>query len=106
QMLRTCAHIVGDKDASMDYGAEVKWLDATARSFAQQVDGLVKLVAGLGLPDELAWEMVPGATKEWVERAIDIREQQKEEMEAQLEQMPQLPPAGPRPGPQQEGVRQ
>jgi len=111
QMLRTCAHITGDKAASMDYGAEVKWLDATARSFAQQVDGLVKLVAGLGLPDELAWEMVPGATKEWVERAVEIREQQKEEMEAQLEAQPQLPPAGapaPRPGPEdqrQQGAR-
>ena len=85
QLLRTCAHITGDKDASMDYGAEVKWLDATARSFAQQVDGLVKLTTGLGLPDELAWEMVPGATKEWVERAIEIRDKQKEEIEAQME---------------------
>ena len=60
------------------------------RSFAQQVDGLVKLVAGLGLPDELAWEMVPGATKEWVDRAIEIRDKQREEMEAELEQQPQL----------------
>lgn len=97
QLLRTCAHITGDKAASMDYDAQVKWLDTTARSFAQQVDGLVKLTSGLGLPDELAWEMVPGATKEWVDRAIEIRDKQKEEMAA----MPlQLPPAPnePRPG--------
>jgi hypothetical protein len=101
QLLRTCAHITGDKTASMDYGAEVKWLDATARSFAQQVDGLVKLTTGLGLPDELAWEMVPGATKEWVDRAIEIRDKQKAEIEAQMDSVPQLPPAPntPRPGP-------
>ena len=77
-----------------------------AQSFAQQVDGLVKLVAGLGLPDELAWEMVPGATKEWVERAIEIRDKQKAEMEAEMEAQPQLPPAGPpapRPGPESPG---
>ena len=89
----------------MDYGAEVKWLDATARSFAQQVDGLVKLTTGLGLPDELAWEMVPGATKEWVERAIELRDKQKAEIEAQMAEQPQLPPPGPpapRPGPQQQ----
>lgn len=104
QLLRTCAHIVGDKTASMDFGAEVKWRDATARSFAQQVDGLVKLTTGLGLPDELAWEMVPGASKEWVDRAIEMRDKQKAEMEAQMAEQPQLPPApgppAPRPGPQ------
>jgi hypothetical protein len=100
QLMRTCAHITGDKKASMDYGAEVKWLDATARSFAQQVDGLVKLTTGLGLPDELAWEMVPGATKEWVDRAKEIRDKEQEELEAMP---PQLPPGGqqqPRPGAQ------
>jgi hypothetical protein len=70
----------------------VKWQDATARSFAQQVDGLVKLVTGLGLPDELAWEMVPGATKEWVDRAIEIRDKEKEEQDAAPLQLP--PPPG------------
>lgn len=99
QLLRTCAHITGDKKASMDYNAQVKWQDSTARSFAQQVDGLVKLVTGLGLPDEMAWEMVPGATKEWVDRALEIREKEKEELEEQQLQLP--PPPGvpaPRPG--------
>ena len=99
QLLRTCAHITGDKKASMDYGAQVKWQDATARSFAQQVDGLVKLVTGLGLPDELAWEMVPGATKEWVDRAIEIRDKEKEELESAPLQLPPAPgPPAPRPG--------
>jgi Phage portal protein, SPP1 Gp6-like len=106
QLMRTCAHITGDKTASMDYGAEVKWRDATARSFAQQVDGLVKLAAGLGIPDELTWEMVPGATKEWVDRAIEVRDKQKAEMEQQMQDQPQVPPPpgqATRPGPQQPG---
>lgn len=94
QLLRTCAHITGDKSASMDFDAEVKWQDETARSFAQTVDGLVKLSTGLGLPDEMAWEMVPGATKEWVDRAIEIRDRDKAEI------VSQVPSAGggPRPG--------
>ena len=100
QLLRTCAHITGDKKASLDYGAQVKWLDSTARSFAQQVDGLVKLTAGLGLPDELAWEMIPGATKEWVDRATEIRDKQKAEIDAGPVQQPPPPPAVTRPGPQ------
>ena len=99
QMLRTCAHIAGDKDASMDYGAQVKWQDSTARSFAQTVDGLVKLTAGLGLPDELAWEMIPGATKEWVDRALEIRDRVREELLAEPLQLPAAPgPPQPRPG--------
>jgi hypothetical protein len=99
QMFRTCAHITGDKAASMDYDAQVKWQDATARSFAQTVDGLTKLVAGLGLPDELAWEMIPGATKEWVDRAVDIRDSEKQAILAGPPQQP--PPSGliVRPGP-------
>ena len=66
----------------------MKWQDATARSFAQTVDGLVKLTAGLGLPDELAWEMIPGATKEWVDRAIEIRDRAREELLAEPLQLP------------------
>jgi hypothetical protein len=103
QLFRTCAHITGDEKSSMDYGAEVKWLDTTARSFAQQVDGLVKLAAGLGIPDELTWEMVPGATKEWVDRAIEVRDKQRDDILSQeaLTGPQALPPPGQptRPGP-------
>jgi hypothetical protein len=91
QMFRTTAHITGDKDASLDFDAQVKWQDATARSFAQTVDGLTKLVAGLGLPDELAWEMIPGATKEWVDRAIEIRDKAKQDILAGPLQLPPAP---------------
>jgi hypothetical protein len=97
QLLRTCAHITGDKAASMDYNASVKWQDSTARSFAQQVDGIVKLVTGLGLPDELAWEMVPGSSKEWVDRAIAIRDEEKNAILGPMQ--PPLNPPAPRPGP-------
>jgi hypothetical protein len=98
QLLRTCAHITGDKSSSLDYDAQVKWQDSTARSFAQTVDGLVKLTTGLGLPEEMAWEMIPGASKEWVDRAIQIRDEAKQEILAGPLQLPPAPMA-PRPGP-------
>jgi hypothetical protein len=94
QLLRTCAHITGNKSASMDYDASVKWQDSTARSFAQTVDGLVKLSTGLGLPDEITWELIPGFTKETMDRALEIRDKQREEI---------LANPVPRPGPAAQG---
>ncbi|MEZ5152114.1 phage portal protein [Rhodococcus zopfii] len=72
QMLRTCAHIVGDTTSAQDFASEVKWRDATARSFAQTVDGLGKLSTMLNVPDEVLWEAIPGWTREMVERARRI----------------------------------
>lgn len=74
QMLRTAAHIVGDGEAASDFASEVKWREATARSFAQTVDGLVKLGQGLGIPDDILWEDIPGWTREKVLRARAARD--------------------------------
>lgn len=76
QMLRTCAYLVDDKDSAQDFGSEVKWADLSARTMAETVDALLKLQSGLGLPEELLWEDVPGKTKAWVERAKEMREEQ------------------------------
>lgn len=76
QLLRTCAHITGDADSAADFGSEVKWADATARSFAQTVDGLGKLGTMLGIPDEVLWEDIPGWTKSKVSRAKQARAEQ------------------------------
>jgi hypothetical protein len=76
QMLRTCAYITGDDTSAMDFASEVKWADLTARTLAETTDALVKWVAGLGVPEELAWESLPGWTKATVERAKQIREDQ------------------------------
>ncbi|WP_218721396.1 phage portal protein [Nocardia sp. MH4] len=69
QLLRTCAHITGDAASAADFASEVKWADATARSFAQTVDGLGKLGTMLGIPPEILWEDIPGWTKTKVDRA-------------------------------------
>jgi hypothetical protein len=100
QMLRTCAYITGDKASAEDFASEVKWADLTARTLAETTDALVKWVAGLGVPEELAWESLPGWTKATVERAKQLRAEQPE-LPASVEQMPAI--AGrlePRPGPE------
>ncbi len=48
--------------------AEVVWRDTSARTFAATVDALGKLVKMLGIPPEMLWERVPGATQQDVER--------------------------------------
>lgn len=74
QLLRTCAHITGDTESAQDYASEVKWREQTARSFAQTVDGLVKLGTGLGIPEEILWEDIPGWTREKILRARRMKE--------------------------------
>lgn len=69
QVLRTAAHITNDAASASDFASEVKWRDATARSFAQTVDGLGKLATMLDVPVEALWEDIPGWTKTKVERA-------------------------------------
>jgi hypothetical protein len=102
QMLRACAHITGDTVAAADFQSEVKWQDATARSLAESVDALVKMRQGLDVPEEMAWEDIPGWTKQKVDRAIQLRKQELQEMDFSLPQTAQpglLPPqpALPRP---------
>lgn len=72
QVLRTSAHITGDSLGAADFGAEVKWRDQTARTFAQVVDGLGKMATMLDIPSEALWEDVPGWTKEKVDRIKKI----------------------------------
>ncbi|NEW33832.1 phage portal protein [Nocardia cyriacigeorgica] len=74
QLLRTAAHIAGDTVAASDFASEVVWADATARSFAQTVDGLGKLSQLLGVPEEILWEDIPGWTREKVLRARSARD--------------------------------
>lgn len=69
QLLRLCAYIDGNQAAAEDYSSEVRWRDFEARSYAQTVDGLVKLVQGLGLDPAIALEDVPGMTEQRLIRA-------------------------------------
>lgn len=77
QLLRLCAYIDGNESAAEDYNSEVRWRDFEARSYAQTVDGLVKLVQGLGLDPAIALEDVPGMTEQRLIRAqASVRRQQ------------------------------
>lgn len=69
QTLRLCAYIDGNETAADDYNSEIRWRDFEARSYAQTVDGLVKLAQGLGLPAEIVLEDVPGMTEQKLARA-------------------------------------
>lgn len=53
--------------------AETVWADAEARSFAQIIDAIVKLVS-TGFPRRAAWEMIPGASTQKVQRWVDQAE--------------------------------
>lgn len=83
QMLRLCAKISGDVESASDFEAECRWKEMTARSYAQTVDGLVKLATGLGMPPEIALEDVPGMTDSRLRRIISKIEQNKQEWQAQ-----------------------
>lgn len=76
QYFRLSAHIAGDVASSRDFSAEVRWRDATARSFAQTVDGLGKLATMLQIPPELLWEDIPGWTDTKVQRATALARRQ------------------------------
>lgn len=59
-------------ESASDLASEVIWGDAEARSFAQTVDAIVKLIS-TGFPRRAAWEMIPGATltkvDDWMKQA-------------------------------------
>lgn len=57
-------------DGGDDYSSEIVWGDAEARSFAQIVDAIVKLISS-GFPRRAAFEMIPGATPPKVQGWMD-----------------------------------
>lgn len=61
-----------------DLASEVVWGDGQAKSFAQTVDGIQKLIA-TGFPRQDAYAMLPGATlqkvKTWMEHASEERDE-------------------------------
>lgn len=68
-VLKLAVTAAGGSEPSED--AQVRWRDTEARSFAQTVDGLGKMVQMLSVPAEGAWERIPGVTdadiKRWKE---------------------------------------
>ncbi len=60
-----------------DLASEVIWADAEARSFAQTIDGITKLIS-VRFPTEAGFEMIPGATPPKVRRWVDMAKQERE----------------------------
>jgi hypothetical protein len=75
QTLRLAGLAAGDKTAWEDTAAQVVWRDTSARSLAQTVDALGKLVTMLGVPPQELWEKIPGVTQTDVERWKTTAEQ-------------------------------
>lgn len=69
QTQRLFARIAGDVEAATDWKSEVRWAEREARTWAGQIDGLVKLVQSEILARDTAVDMVPGLTDQQVERA-------------------------------------
>ena len=63
------AGIVGDTEAAQDWNSEIRWAEREARTWAGQIDGLVKLVQSQVLTEDTAVTMVPGLTDQQVELA-------------------------------------
>jgi hypothetical protein len=75
QALRLAGLAAGDNRAWEDTAAQVVWRDTSARSLAQTVDALGKLVTMLGVPPQELWERVPGVTQTDVGRWKKAAEQ-------------------------------
>ena len=56
------------EDVDVPDDAQVRWRDTEARSLAQVVDALGKMVQMLQVPPEFAWEMIPGLSDQDLER--------------------------------------
>jgi hypothetical protein len=64
------ANVARGEDAP-DLASEVIWADAEARSFAQTIDAITKLIS-VTFPREAAFELIPGATPQKVQRWMDM----------------------------------
>ncbi|GHD70159.1 hypothetical protein GCM10010317_076870 [Streptomyces mirabilis] len=104
QALRLAGLAAGDKRAWEDTAAQVVWRDTSARSLAQTVDALGKLVTMLGVPPQELWERVPGVTQTDVGRWKKAAEQGDAMgrlngiIEKQMSQPRAAAPVGPVPG--------
>lgn len=81
QALRKAAETEG---VDVPEGAEVLWRETEARSYAQVVDGVVKLVSA-GVPIESLMDQIPGITQQKADALVDaVRRGQTQSLAAQL----------------------
>lgn len=65
QMAQTIGDIAGIQVPS---DVEVVWRDTSARAFGAVIDGLGKISQMLGVPEQMLWDRIPGATRQDVNR--------------------------------------
>lgn len=75
QVFRLASLLAKDSAGAKDQSAQVRWRDTEARSLAQTVDALGKMVQMLGVPVEAAWERIPGITDQDVQNWKALRSQ-------------------------------
>lgn len=73
QAMRLAALILGDEEAAADESSQIHWQDVESRSLAQVADAMVKL-ATVGVPLQMLLDMIPGWSKQDVEKATDLIE--------------------------------
>lgn len=73
-LMRLGAFIKGNTTEARAFDLEVRWRDMESRSMAQAADALGKLVTMVGVPPEMAFEMVPTWTDTDVARAKELVE--------------------------------
>jgi hypothetical protein len=71
QVMRLANRARGEDEP--DLASEVVWADAEARSFAQTIDGIVKLIS-VKFPTQAGFEMIPGATPPKVKRWMEMQQ--------------------------------
>ena len=64
----TLAARMADPKIDVPDDAQVVWRDTSARAYSATVDALGKLVTMLGVPAQEVWELIPGVTKQDVDR--------------------------------------
>lgn len=79
QSLRLAALAAGDRSGWEDHEAQSVWGDTETRSFAQTVDGLVKIREGLEVEPEMLTPMIPGWSEPDVRRAAELRARRRAE---------------------------
>ena len=85
QTMRLFARLADAPDAAEDWNSEIRWAEREARTWAGQIDGLVKLVQSEILTKDTAVDYVPGMTDQQVEAArADARKARAASMVAAL----------------------
>lgn len=63
------AQVIGDlMGVPVPEDIEIVWRDTSARAFGAIIDGLGKVAQMLGVPPDMLWDRIPGATRQDVER--------------------------------------